>query len=199
MNRTRRFAPSQIARMTGVSKNTVHRVLHRNGVKAFRARPPIYTEEVEREVIRRYTEAGVTERQVLRVLADRQALGQALLDRDPIDVVKRMATQLQASVGDFEAMAYAYGETHPSAAVGAKKGADQAREKLLVLLQATGRMPKDIGGLGDLMGMRELAGEMVDVVRAFKAGDADADAVEATFVRALGLGAKRPELTESAS
>jgi hypothetical protein len=142
------------------------------------------------------TEAGVTERQVLRVLKDREALGQALLDRDPIDVVKTMATQLQASVGDFEAMAYAYGELHPSAAVGAKKGADQAREKLLVLLQATGRMPKDIGGLGDLMSMRELASEMVDVVRAFKAGDADADAVEATFVRALGLGAKRPELTE---
>jgi len=142
-------------------------------------------------------EAGITVRQVSRVLREREAVGQALLDRDPIDVVKQMATQLEASIGDFEAMAYAYGETHPSAAVGAKKGADQAREKLLVLLQATGRMPKDIGGLGDLMGMRELASEMVDVVRAFKAGDADADEVEATFVRALGLGAKRPELTEA--
>jgi AcrR family transcriptional regulator len=145
------------------------------------------------------TEAGVTERQVLRVLKDRQALGQALLDRDPIDVVKTMATQLQGSIGDFEAMAYAYGESHPSAAVGAKKGADQAREKLLVLLQATGRMPKELGGLGDLMAMRALAAEMVDAVRAFKRGEADADHVEATFTRALGLGRPRPDLAQTAA
>lgn len=54
LNRTRRYAPSQIAKATGVSKSTVHRILHRYGVKAFRARPPVYTEE-EREVARLYT------------------------------------------------------------------------------------------------------------------------------------------------
>jgi len=133
-------------------------------------------------------EAKVTVRTVSRVLEQREAVGEALLDRDPIDVVKQMAAQFEASIGDFEAMAYAYGETHPSAAVGAKKGADQAREKLIMLLQATGRMPRDLGGLGDLMGMRELASEMVDAVRAFKRGEADADHVEETFTRALGLG-----------
>ncbi|HEV2772475.1 MAG TPA: hypothetical protein VGV57_06560 [Thermoleophilaceae bacterium] len=50
-------------------------------------------------------EAGVNERTVRRVLAEREALGEALLDRDPIDVVRQMATELQASVADFEAMA----------------------------------------------------------------------------------------------
>ncbi len=55
LNRTRRYAPSQIAKATGVSKSTVHRILHRYGVKAFRARPPVYTEEEEREVARLYT------------------------------------------------------------------------------------------------------------------------------------------------
>ncbi len=58
LNRTRRYAPSQIATETGVSKNTVHRILHRNGVKAFRVRPPVYTEEEEAEVIRRYVFEG---------------------------------------------------------------------------------------------------------------------------------------------
>jgi AcrR family transcriptional regulator len=145
------------------------------------------------------TEAGVSVRTVHTVLREREQMGQDLLARDPIDVVKTMATQLQGSIGDFEAMAYAYGETHPSAAVGAKKGADQAREKLLMLLQATGRMPRDLGGLGDLMGMRELASEMVDAVRAFKRGEADADHVEETFTRALGLGRPRPELTQKAT
>ena len=142
-------------------------------------------------------EAGIGVRAVHRVLADREAVGEALLDRDPIDVVKTIAAQLQGSIGDFEAMAYAYGESHPSAAVGAKKGADQAREKLLVLLQATGRMPKDMGGLGDLIGMRELATERVDSVRAFKRGEAEAEEVEETFKRALGLGRPRSELTQT--
>ncbi len=144
-------------------------------------------------------EAGIGVRAVHRVLADREAVGEALLDRDPIDVVKTIAAQLQGSIGDFEAMAYAYGESHPSAAVGAKKGADQAREKLLVLLQATGRMPKDLGGLGDLMAMRALAEEMVDAVRAFKRGEADADHIEATFTRALGLGRPRSDQTQTAA
>ncbi len=125
-----------------------------------------------------------------RVLAEREAIGEALLDRDPIDVVRDLAVQFEGSVADFEAMASAYVETNPTA-IGAKRGADQARERLVLLLQATGRMPKDMGGLGDLMGMRELASDMVAVVHAFKRGEADADAVEETFTRALGLGQRR--------
>lgn len=143
-------------------------------------------------------EAGVNARTVHRVLAERKAVGEALLDRDPIDVVSQLAAQLAASAADFEAMASAYADVNPAAAIGAKKGADQAREKLLVLLQATGRMPKDLGGLGDLMAMRALAAEMVDAVRAFKRGDADADRVEATFTRALGLGRPRSDLAQTA-
>jgi hypothetical protein len=144
------------------------------------------------------TEAGVTERQVLRVLKDRQALGQALLDRDPIDVVQTMATQLQASVGDFEAMASAYGERNPAAAIGAKKGADQAREKLLLLLQATGRLPRDMGVLGDILDMREIAEQMVSAVRAFRRCEMDAETVEAVFTAALGVGRPQGELAGGA-
>ena len=66
-------------------------------------------------------EAGVNERTVRRVLAEREAIGEALLDRDPIDVVRQMAAQLQASVADFEAMASAYSDVNPAAAIGAKK------------------------------------------------------------------------------
>jgi hypothetical protein len=65
-------------------------------------------------------------RTVRRVLADREAVGEAL-DRDPIDVTKQLAQQLTASAADFEAMASAYGDVNPAAAIGARKGADQAR------------------------------------------------------------------------
>ena len=142
-------------------------------------------------------EAGVNERTVRRVLAERKAVGEALLDRDPIDVVRQMAAQLQASVSDFEAMASAYADVNPAAAIGAKKGADQARERLLLLLQATGRIPRDMGVLGDLMGMRELGSEMVQAVHAFKRGEADADHIEETFKRALGLGRPGSELAQT--
>ncbi len=113
-------------------------------------------------------EAGIAVRTVHDVLAQREAIGQALLDREPIDIVKRLATQFEASVGDFEAMASAYADTNPNAAIGTKRGADQAREKLLMLLQATGRLPRDMGAIGDLITMRELASEMVQVVYRFK-------------------------------
>ena len=141
-------------------------------------------------------EAGVTTRTVSRVLAEREAIGEALLDRDPIDVVRDLAMQFEGSVADFEAMASAFVETNPTAAIGAKRGADQARERLLLLLQSTQRLPRDMGGLGDLMGMRELASDMVTVVHAFKRGEASADDVEETFTRALGLG-QRQELPGS--
>ena len=72
-------------------------------------------------------EAEVDGRTVRRVLADREAVGEALLDRDPIDVTKQLAPQLTASAADFEAMASAYGDVNPAAAIGARKGADQAR------------------------------------------------------------------------
>jgi len=142
-------------------------------------------------------EGGVNARTVHRVLAERRAVGEFILDRDPIDVVKALAEQFAASIADYEAMASAYAGVHPSAAIGAKKGADQAREKLLVLLQATGRMPKDLGGLGDLMGLRALGEEMVDAVRAFKRGEVDAEHVEQTFTRALGLGRPGSEVAQT--
>ena len=66
----------------------------------------------------------------------------------------------------MEAMASAYAEDHPAVALGAKKGADQPRERLLLLLESTQRLPRDMGGLGDLMGMRELASDMVAAVQA---------------------------------
>ncbi len=100
-------------------------------------------------------------------------------------------------MGDFEAMASAYADVNPAVAIGAKKGADQARERLLLLLQATGRMPRDMGVLGDLMSMRELGSEMVQVVYRFKRGEADAQEVEDTFKGALGLGRPGSELTQT--
>ena len=95
-------------------------------------------------------------------------------------------------------MANAYADTHPAAAVGAKKAAAQARERLVALLQVTGRLPRDMGEMGDLMDLRELATAMVHVVREFKAGKAEADEVVAVFESVLGVGRPRTELKNGA-
>ena len=60
LNRTRRYTTAQIGRATGVSTKTVRVILHRYGVKPFLSRPRAYSEEQEREVIRRYVFEGET-------------------------------------------------------------------------------------------------------------------------------------------
>ncbi len=144
-------------------------------------------------------EAGITERQVRRVVEERRTLAVGVIEQDPVDVISDMIAAFQASIGDLELMAHRYADTHPAAAVGAKKAADQGRERLVLLLQATGRLPRDLGAMSDLMELRELASAMVDVVRAFKRGEADADRVEETFKRALDFGRAGPGMTQTAA
>ena len=144
-------------------------------------------------------EAGITARQVRRVVEERRTLAVGVIEQDPVDVISDMIAAFQASIGDLELMAHRYADTHPAAAVGAKKAADQGRERLVLLLQATGRLPRDLGAMSDLMELRELASAMVDVVRAFKRGEADADRVEETFKRALDFGRAGPGMTQTAA
>ena len=142
-------------------------------------------------------EAGVHVRTVTRVLNERDVLGDDLINREPTDTVKRMAVQFESAAADLEALAVQYVDSHPHVALGAIGRSLVARQQLLALYQATSRLPKDMGAIGDLMGMRELASQMVQVVHAFKRAEADADHIEETFKRALGLGRPRSELTQT--
>src|SRR5829696_8727810 len=70
-------------------------------------------------------EAGVSVRTVYRVVAQRGAISEALLDGDPLDVVKRVVAQCQQDAEDFEELALAYADKQPAVALGAKKAAVQ--------------------------------------------------------------------------
>ena len=48
------------------------------------------------------SEADVSARTVHRVIAERASVGEALTDRDPIDVVKQIVVQCQKDAEDFE-------------------------------------------------------------------------------------------------
>ena len=137
-------------------------------------------------------EACITERQVRRVLAERAEVGGSLLDQDAVEVIKDMMSAFHSSIGDFEVMAAAFAETHPSAAVGAKKAAMDTREKLLVLLQATGRLPGDLGYLGNLIDLRTIVEGTLDAMDEFEAGTKTVAEVRQRFNQLTGL-AKAPD------
>jgi len=140
-------------------------------------------------------EAGISERAVRTIVNDRKALGAALLDRGPVDNVRRMAAQYEDMAVNCEALAVALVETQPAVALGAMAQAMAARRQLADLLQAANRMPRDMGYLGDLLDIREVAEEMVTAVRDFRDGKIGVDGVEQVFRQALHVGeGKAPEL-----
>jgi hypothetical protein len=101
------------------------------------------------------------------------------LKADPLSVVDDIMLGFQTSIGDFEALAVRYQEQHPSAAVGAKGRANDARNSVLVLLQATGRLPEDLATLRQLIEQRAVATAMVDSMERFASDVAELDMPEA--------------------
>jgi len=90
-----------------------------------------------------------------------------LLDMEPLEVIRNLVIGYQNSILDFEQMA---AETdHVSAAVGAKKGANDARAHLTRLLQATGQLPQELGTLRHIVEVRHVVGVLIDTVESFVA------------------------------
>lgn len=90
---------------------------------------------------------------------------------DPVKIIERYFEEFQLSVGGFEVIAVqALKENNLTAAVGAKRSANEAREKVLALLQMTGRMPQDLSALRHLIDLRAIAVRMLDVMDRFEEG-----------------------------
>lgn len=98
-----------------------------------------------------------------------------ILDMDPVEVVKKIIEGFEASIGDLEAMAVEYAEKHPSAAVGAKKGADEARRNLITLLQSIGFLPNELGTIRWVVEVRQIVELLTTSVTRFEARIADLD------------------------
>lgn len=157
-------------------------------------------------------EAGITVRQAKNAVKARQEGAPLQFAADPVRVVEEIFTAYQLSIGDFEAIALqAIEDGNLAAAVGAKRSANDARDKVLTLLQLTGRLPQELGSLRHLMDLRAIAVRMLDTMDAFERemGDAlklrkEADRVEAgreaarkvrlTFNELLGIESPPEEL-----
>lgn len=150
-------------------------------------------------------EAGISVAAARKAVAKRIADAPLNLKSDPVEVVERIFEGYQLSIGSFQALSAAAAESNNLAAsVGALKGANDAREKLLALLQATGRLPQEMGTLRHLIDIRAIAVRMLDVMEDFErdmvlalglqedeerreAARAAAGKVRATFAELMGL------------
>jgi hypothetical protein len=92
----------------------------------------------------------------------------SLLELDAKKILEGLIEGLQFSVGDLEQLAVAaLEERNVSAAVQAKKAANEAREKLQDLLQTTGILPNDLGTIRHQIEFHVVVVEVVNLVHAF--------------------------------
>jgi AcrR family transcriptional regulator len=144
-------------------------------------------------------EARVSARTVQRALNERDVLGQEILDREAVETIRRMAVQFEQAAANLEAIAADHVDSHPAVAVGAIGRAMDARRQVVALLQTTNRLPRDLGEVGNLVDLHEIAREMVTAVKGLKAGTHSVEQVEVTFKRVIGIGGTQPGQDEIAS
>lgn len=91
-----------------------------------------------------------------------------LLEQDAIEILNSLVQGLMLSIGDLEQLSVAALEDrNVSAAVGAKRGANDAREKLQNLLQTSGLLPQDLGTIRLEVDFRVFVKAMFDSVGEF--------------------------------
>ncbi len=128
-------------------------------------------------------EFGITDRQVRRVLAGGAKLPSGI-DDAPMEILEDLLRGFRGSIASFEAMAFDYRESHPNVALGAKRAADDARDRYAHLLSVTGKLPNNLELFRAESVLRRLADEMIDAMVKVEQGEmsgADAGA----FFRSL--------------
>lgn len=110
---------------------------------------------------------GLSTRQTERNYYDRVENLPDLLEMKPLEVIRNLIHGFQNAILDFEQMAQDADQT--SAAVGAKKGANESRVHLLRLLQATGQLPYELGTMRHEVEVGHVVTVLLDTVEAFTA------------------------------
>lgn len=129
-------------------------------------------------------EAGVSARQCQRVYENYRE-GPSPFDVDPSQYVEELAIGYRISIGEFIALAASADNT--AAAVGALKGANDAREKMLALMQAVGVVPEDLGVLKLHRDVQQVAQKMLDGIERFEAGLISSAELAAIFYEMAGI------------
>lgn len=136
-------------------------------------------------------EVGLTSRQCKLELAAYERDNPDTLDffkADPVKLFQEMMSGIYYSISDFEGLAFAALEQgNLAAAVGAKKAATDAREKIVEIERALGLLPQDLATFRTLFDLREIASRTIDLVEAFERGEATPTDVRQGFYDMLGV------------
>lgn len=129
-------------------------------------------------------EAGISEKQCRRVVED---AGSTLspFEATPTELIEEWATGYRQSISTLTVLAA--GADNTAAAVGAIKGANDARDKLITLMQAVGHVPHDLGVLKVARDIERVATTMLDAVDQLKAGDISPDELAQVFYDLAGI------------
>lgn len=113
-------------------------------------------------------EAGLTVEGAKKAYRVRRESVPLALNMDPAEIIENVAEGYSMAIGDLESIAAeAMAKGQMANAIGAKKAANEARGRFIELLQATGRLPQDLGALRHLIDLRAIAIRMLDAVDAF--------------------------------
>lgn len=107
------------------------------------------------------------------------------LDARPMELLEALARGLLRSIADYEGMAFAWQMTNQTAALGAKKAADETRGRLAGLMADVGKLPENLELFRSEMEMRRIAEEMVAVLEAVVAGERTAEDALRVFGQVL--------------
>lgn len=119
-------------------------------------------------------EAGISARAAQRVVEQARE-ARSPVDEAPMRLLEDLADGFRRSISDYEAMAHAWFETNQSAALGAKKAADDTRDRLANLLADVGKLPSNLELFRSEMEMQRIAEQMGETLIGLREGTITVD------------------------
>lgn len=96
-------------------------------------------------------EAGITVGAAKKAVKVRREVVPGFMEMEPVAIIDYMVQGHVQALANYQRLAAKYAVSHPAAAIGALKGAAGERRQLLILLQATGNLPRELGTLRIVM------------------------------------------------
>lgn len=140
-------------------------------------------------------EAGIDKRSCQRVVEQLREVP-SLLDERPMKLLEDLVRSLTRSIADYEGLAFEWADTNHTAALGAKKAADETRFRLAVLLENVGKLPDNVELYRTEEEMRQIAEQMAEQLTLARDGRVTVeDAIE--YFRSLVVDQRRGQLEAS--